>query len=103
MSRFPSPVRWEYSRIKSRCSRVNWIRSVKSDITPPWLRADARGSAAIKEIKLRVRSTNSRALSLYESVGFFREGVLRKHVRLTNGYLDDICMGLFVTEDDSCH
>ncbi len=48
------------------------------------------------KIELRVRSTNPAAIRLYESFGFLHEGILKKRVRLTDGYADDICMGLFV-------
>ena len=56
----------------------------------------ARDSGRVEKIELRVRSTNRGAINLYESVGFVREGVLKKHVKLREGYADEICMALFV-------
>jgi RimJ/RimL family protein N-acetyltransferase len=58
-----------------------------------------RQSDQIEKIELRVRSTNARAIALYESLGFVREGVLRNRVKLQSGYADDICMALFVRHD----
>lgn len=56
----------------------------------------ARDSDVLEKIELRVRSTNPRALALYESLGFVREGELRNRIKLHHGYADDICMALFV-------
>lgn len=56
----------------------------------------ARGSEQIEKIELRVRSTNLRAIHLYESLGFEREGVMKRRIKLSNRYADDICMALFV-------
>lgn len=56
----------------------------------------ARDSDAVEKIELRVRSTNPRAIALYELLGFVREGALRNRIKLHQGYADDICMALFV-------
>jgi RimJ/RimL family protein N-acetyltransferase len=56
----------------------------------------ARASDRVEKIELRVRSTNPRAIALYESLGFVHEGLLKRRIRLTNGFADDICMALFV-------
>lgn len=56
----------------------------------------ARSSPKIEKIELRVRSTNPRAIHLYESLGFIHEGVMKQRIKLSSGYADDICMGLFV-------
>ena len=50
----------------------------------------------IEKIELKVRSSNPRALKLYESLGFTVEGVLRDRIRLSTGYADDISMAMFV-------
>jgi len=56
----------------------------------------ARNSEQIEKIELRVRSTNPRAIALYESLGFVHEGRLLDRVKLRQGYADDLCMALFV-------
>ena len=56
----------------------------------------ARESEEVEKIELRVRSTNARAIGLYESLGFVREGRFKKRIKLQRGYADDICMALFV-------
>jgi ribosomal protein S18 acetylase RimI-like enzyme len=56
----------------------------------------ARQSDEIEKIELRVRSTNSTAIGLYESLGFVREGELARRIKLRSGYANDICMALFV-------
>lgn len=58
----------------------------------------ARQSPPIEKIELRVRSTNPRAIQLYKSLGFEVEGVLKRRIRLSDRYADDICMGLFVDQ-----
>jgi ribosomal protein S18 acetylase RimI-like enzyme len=58
----------------------------------------ARKSDRIEKVELRVRSTNATAIALYESCGFVREGQLKKRIKLSRGYADDICMALFVDE-----
>lgn len=58
----------------------------------------ARRSPAIEKIELRVRSSNSRAIALYSSMGFKIEGTLKRRIKLSHGYADDICMSLFVDE-----
>jgi putative acetyltransferase len=58
----------------------------------------ARRSPDIEKIELRVRSCNSRAIALYRSLGFEVEGTLKRRIKLSEGYADDICMSLFVDE-----
>lgn len=56
----------------------------------------ARRSPTVEKIELRVRSSNSRAIALYSSVGFEIEGTLKRRIKLSHRYADDICMSLFV-------
>ncbi|HET6726097.1 MAG TPA: GNAT family N-acetyltransferase [Gammaproteobacteria bacterium] len=59
----------------------------------------AQASPEFEKIELTVRSTNARAIRLYESLGFEREGIHRARVKLQNGYADDISMALFVRDE----
>ena len=45
-------------------------------------------------IKLGVFSDNTRAIALYEKIGFVREGVLRDHVLIDGHYQDLIMMAM---------
>jgi len=56
----------------------------------------ARKSPEVEKIELRVRTTNPRAIALYEALGFVREGLLKNRIKLRAGYADDVCMALFV-------
>jgi len=56
----------------------------------------AQDSELVEKIELRVRSTNTRAIALYESLGFAREGELKNRIKLKQGYAHDVCMALFV-------
>lgn len=58
----------------------------------------ARRSPTIERIELRVRSSNPRAIGLYRSLGFEIEGTLKRRIKLSQGYADDICMALFVDQ-----
>ncbi len=55
-------------------------------------------SSAVERIELRVRSSNPRAIALYRSLGFEIEGTLKRRIKLSQGYADDICMALFVDQ-----
>lgn len=56
----------------------------------------ARESAKVEKIELNVRPHNTPAIKLYQSLGFEVEGVHRERIKLTNGYMDNISMALFV-------
>jgi putative acetyltransferase len=56
----------------------------------------ARRSPAVEKIEIRVRSSNPRALALYSSLGFEIEGTLKRRIKLSQGYADDVSMALFV-------
>jgi RimJ/RimL family protein N-acetyltransferase len=58
------------------------------------LLAWARETQFIRKIDLRVRVDNRRAIRLYESRGFVREGTLRKEIFLDGQYYDLYFMGL---------
>jgi len=54
----------------------------------------ARGTEVVKKINLRVRTDNSRAISLYERKGFVTEGTIRKDVLVQGQYFDHYWMGI---------
>lgn len=56
----------------------------------------ARQSSHVEKIELRVRSTNARARNLYESLGFRVEGILEDRIKLSDSYVDDVLMAMFV-------
>ena len=56
--------------------------------------AAARGG---RRLRLRVLSSNSRALALYERCGFAVEGVLREEFLLSGGFVDDVLMARRLT------
>lgn len=56
------------------------------------------GGEGIKRIELTVASDNPRALWLYESLGFAREGVMPRYFRRAgeDSYKDEVMMGMWV-------
>ena len=51
----------------------------------------------VEKIELHVRSSNHRAIALYESLGFVEEGRKTKRLKLgPDDYLDDVYMALWV-------
>lgn len=55
---------------------------------------DSAKAAGLTRIELTVRENNDRAIALYERLGFVREGLKRKAVRIDGNYEDLVCMGL---------
>lgn len=61
------------------------------------LLAWARAHGQIEKVELQVRSSNVRAIGLYESLGFVEEGRKSRRLKVGNGeYLDDVYMALWV-------
>jgi putative acetyltransferase len=61
---------------------LRWARTA----TPP-----------VERIGLFTLANNDRALALYESYGFEREGLRRRYIKLPDGtYVDDVVMALFL-------
>jgi len=58
------------------------------------LLAWARDSGIVTKINLRVRADNARAIRLYESRRFVKEGTIRKAFFVEGRYYDHLCMGL---------
>lgn len=52
----------------------------------------------LHRIYLRVLSENLPAISLYEKLGFFKEGVLRESVFKNNKFIDEIIMSVIINE-----
>ncbi|MEK7356728.1 MAG: N-acetyltransferase [Bdellovibrionota bacterium] len=62
-----------------------------------YLIAWARGNQKIEKFELQVRSSNARAIKLYESFGFVEEGRKTRRLKYAGGqYLDDVYMALWV-------
>jgi len=58
----------------------------------------AKGAATVEKIELHVRSSNTLAQKLYQTMGFTEIGRWHRRVKVGPGqYLDDVGMELFVT------
>lgn len=56
-----------------------------------------KNHSKIEKFELQVRSSNTRAINLYKSLGFFEEGRKTKRLKYgPNEYLDDVYMALWV-------
>lgn len=57
----------------------------------------AKSSPRVDKIELQVRAVNTRAISLYQKLGFTEEGRWSKRVKFPDGtYSDEVLMGLWV-------
>ena len=57
----------------------------------------AKSNPKIEKIELQVRSSNARAIHLYQKLGFIEEGRKTKRLKYgANEYLDDVYMALWV-------
>jgi len=54
----------------------------------------ARESGIIRKLNLRVRADNTRAIALYEKIGFQREGVITREFLVNGKFYDTYLMGL---------
>jgi RimJ/RimL family protein N-acetyltransferase len=52
----------------------------------------------LKRVHLHVFGTNTRAIRVYEKVGFVREGLLRKAVHIDGSHVDVVVMGILREE-----
>ena len=50
--------------------------------------------AGVTKVDLRVREDNARAVSLYEGMGFAREGLSPRAMKLQDAYFADVFMGI---------
>lgn len=62
----------------------------------------AKESGTLRKIQLNVRASNLGAISLYEKIGFEEEGRLKNRVKVKDGYVDDIIMGLDLAKNLEC-
>jgi RimJ/RimL family protein N-acetyltransferase len=59
---------------------------------------EAARERGMERIQLGVFASNTRAIALYESLGFVREGLKRRAARFEGRYDDDVMMALFLDE-----
>jgi ribosomal protein S18 acetylase RimI-like enzyme len=59
---------------------------------------DAARAKGMERIGLEVFASNSRAIALYESLGFVREGLKRRVRKIDGRYDDDVVMALLLGE-----
>jgi RimJ/RimL family protein N-acetyltransferase len=60
----------------------------------------ARTNGLTRKIKLRVQTTNERAIALYRSRGFIDEGLLRREFRVRGQWVDTLMMALWLGPED---
>jgi RimJ/RimL family protein N-acetyltransferase len=53
----------------------------------------ARGTGIIRKINLRVRTDNTRAVSLYKKLGFRETGTVTREMMIDGVFYDNFCMG----------
>lgn len=59
---------------------------------------EAARTHGVERIQLGVFASNTRAIALYESLGFVREGLKRRAGKFQGRYDDDVLMALFLDE-----
>ena len=62
---------------------------------------DMARTKGFERVELEVFASNVEAATLYERLGFVREGLKRRARKLDGAYDDDIIMGLLFAEDDA--
>jgi len=72
--------------------RLAWGRGIGStllEVLEDWCRRNGR----FTKLNLRVRTDNLRAIELYTRLGFEKEGVLRRELKVNGNYRDLLWMG----------
>jgi RimJ/RimL family protein N-acetyltransferase len=75
--------------------REHWGRGLGTHLLDTML-AWARGNGLTHKVKLRVQTTNERAIALYRSRGFIEEGLLRREFRVHGQWVDTLMMALWL-------
>ncbi len=71
-----------------------WGRGVAAEALR--LMLDHAAALGLRKVLLEVAADNPRALALYRRVGFETEGLLRRQVARTDGFVDVIVMAIFL-------
>lgn len=56
----------------------------------------SRHSGIIRKINLRVRTDNTRGISLYKKLGFLEEGIIKRDFLINGEFYDSLLMGLLI-------
>lgn len=56
----------------------------------------SQSSGVIRKINLRVRTDNTRGISLYKKLGFAEEGIVRRDFLIGGDFYDSMLMGLLI-------
>ena len=56
----------------------------------------SKDSGIIRKINLRVRTDNERGIYLYEKLGFFEKGLLKRDFVIDDKFYDSLLMGLCI-------
>lgn len=75
--------------------RAWWGRGVARALLDEML-AWARRSGVVRKINLRVRTDNTRAIRLYERLGFVHEGLVTRDMLIDGRFHDSLLMGLAI-------
>ncbi|HEY3341065.1 MAG TPA: GNAT family protein, partial [Anaerolineae bacterium] len=62
----------------------------------------ARTNSLIEKVTLAVFSTNTRAISVYEKMGFLVEGRCPRDMKINGEYVDSVLMYQFVKKLPEC-
>lgn len=74
-------------------SRAHWGLGLGTALIRSMI-AWAQASRIVRKIDMRVRADNERALSLYQRLGFVREGVITRQFAVAGTFYDAYLMGL---------
>lgn len=56
----------------------------------------SKSSGMIRKINLRVRTDNTRGISLYKKLGFLEEGIIKRDFLINGEFYDSLLMGLLI-------
>ncbi|KGK90107.1 GNAT family protein [Clostridium sp. HMP27] len=56
----------------------------------------SKNSGMIRKINLRVRTDNTRGISLYKKLGFLEEGIIKRDFLINGKFYDSLLMGLLI-------
>ncbi len=83
---------WHFGEINITVSKEHWGKSIGRHMLAAAIEWALNNN--ISKLQLQVRTDNTRAISLYQKLGFVIEGKITRSIKINSIYFNDYIMGL---------